>query len=89
MMNVDLFSLLDKFLGELVHNSKFMGPEDVLFMYDFKQQLPVHPGGNQSDIISAIIVSSASWSLMQKFQLVQNMGGQKFLAENVTPGHVI
>ncbi|KAB2620844.1 hypothetical protein D8674_041288 [Pyrus ussuriensis x Pyrus communis] len=73
------FEALDKSLSDLLshlHSSEHtlpFGGKPLLLGGDFRQILPVIPGGTKEDIINASLNSSYLWSHFKNFRLKENM----------------
>ncbi|CAH9075475.1 unnamed protein product, partial [Cuscuta epithymum] len=77
MANRFCFEALDRSLNDIINNdgdsiSPF-GGRVIVFGGDFRQTLPVIPGGSRSDIINATINSSYLWDDCQVLSLTKNM----------------
>ncbi|CAH9094312.1 unnamed protein product, partial [Cuscuta epithymum] len=77
MANRFCFEALDRSLNDIINNdddsiSPF-GGRVVVFGGDFRQTLPVIPGGSRSDIVNATINSSYLWDDCQVLSLTKNM----------------
>lgn len=82
MMHVDLFNMTDRMLRTLMKKDELMGGKLVIFMHDFKQLLPVVPGGGKSHILSACVFDSEIWGQVTKLTLESNMRVQKLIDAN-------
>ncbi|CAH9060704.1 unnamed protein product [Cuscuta epithymum] len=83
MANRFCFEALDRSLNDIISNdgdsiSPF-GGRVIVFGGDFRQTLPVIPGGSRSDIVNATINSSYLWDDCQVLSLTKNMRLQKNL----------
>ncbi|XP_048436631.1 ATP-dependent DNA helicase pif1-like [Pyrus x bretschneideri] len=73
------FEALDKSLSDILlhlHNSENkipFGGKPILLGGDFRQILPVIPGGTKEDIVNASLNTSYLWSHFKNFQLKENM----------------
>lgn len=71
------FEALDKTMRDIVgygyNKHKLFGGKIVIFGGDFRQILPVIPGGSRSDIVHASINASYIWDQCQMFHLTKNM----------------
>ena len=52
MMNYEFLNMLDRFLHVLMENDQHMGGKLIILMNEFRQILPVIPGGSKADIVS-------------------------------------
>ena len=71
------FEALDRTLNDIMNgitkqSSVFLG-KVIIFGGDFRQILPVIPGGSRSDIVNAIINSSYIWDHCEVLKLTKNM----------------
>jgi len=71
------FEALDRTLKDIMsatsNSNKIFGGKVVVFGGDFRQILPVIPGGNRSDTIHSSINSSHIWDHVQVLTLTKNM----------------
>ena len=82
MMHVDLFNMTDRMLRTLMKKDELMGGKLVLFMHDFKQLLPVVPGGSKEHILNASVFNSEVWGDVTKLELSNNMRVQRLIDKN-------
>ena len=80
MMHKNMLDMLDRFLKALMNNNKPLGGKTILFMLDWRQQLPVIPGGSRGDIVSAAISRSQVWRSVKHLKLSQNMRVQRLIS---------
>ena len=85
MMHYYLLDMLDRFLKELMQSNEFMGGKLILLMHDFRQILPVVPGGNRGSIVTAAVPSSDVWKHFKSLLLTRNMRVERLLQENPSP----
>ena len=85
MMHYHLLDLLNKYLQALMGNDKYMGGKIVILMGDFRQILPVIPGGNRGSIVAAAVVNSEVWLHSKRIQLTTNMRIGRLLGSNPSP----
>jgi len=67
------FEALDRTLKDILSTNKIFGGKVIVFGGDFRQILPVVPGGNRSDIVHATINSSYIWDSCEVLTLTKNM----------------
>ena len=67
------FEALDRTLRDILSNDQIFGGKVIVFGGDFRQILPVIPGGNRSDIVHASINSSYIWDSCEVLTLTKNM----------------
>jgi ATP-dependent DNA helicase PIF1 len=71
------FEALDRTLKDIMSGTRFssqiFGGKVIVFGGDFRQILPVVPGGGRSDIVHATINSSYIWDHCQVLRLTKNM----------------
>ncbi|CAH9098340.1 unnamed protein product [Cuscuta epithymum] len=83
MANKFCFEALDRSLNDIINNDGNsilpFGGRVVVFGGDFRQTLPVIPGGSRSDIVNATINSSYLWDDCQVLSLTKNMRLQNSL----------
>ncbi len=82
MMDFKLLDLLDRFLRVLMQQDMWMGGKLVILMHDFRQILPVVPGGNRASIVSTSVLSSDAWPHFKSLHLTQNMRVERLLQSN-------
>ena len=85
MMHYYLLDMLDRFLKELMQSNEFMGGKLILLMHDFRQILPVVPGGNRGSIVTAAGPSSDIWKHFKSLLLTRNMRVERMLQGNPSP----
>jgi hypothetical protein len=79
MCNKHCFESLDKSLRDILSHSdstqtdKPFGGKPILLGGDFRQILPIIPGGTKEQIIKASLNSSYLWSSFKVFNLTENM----------------
>ncbi|KAE8740957.1 hypothetical protein FOCC_FOCC013531, partial [Frankliniella occidentalis] len=64
--------VLDRFLRDLMRKEEPFGSKIIILGGDFKQILPVVPGGSRADIVDAAVTSSNLWPLFEKYELTRN-----------------
>lgn len=79
MMHVDLLNMMDRWLRPLMKTDELMGGKLVVLMHDFKQILPVVPGGKKVHILNASVFNSVVWKDITKLHLTNNMRVQKLI----------
>lgn len=79
MMHVDLLNMMDRFLRTLMRTDELMGGKLIVLMHDFKQILPVVPGGKKVHILNASVFNSDVWKGITKLHLTNNMRVQKLI----------
>ncbi|XP_073266985.1 uncharacterized protein [Populus alba] len=82
MNNRFCFEALDKSLRDVLRLNNPFGGKSVLLGGDFRQILPVIPGGTKEEIINASFTSSLLWSAFTFLTLNQNM---RLSAEGLSP----
>ncbi|KAL7103884.1 hypothetical protein ACP275_08G208300 [Erythranthe tilingii] len=73
MANRHSIEALDESLQDLMSNDLPFGGKTVLFGGDFKQTLPIVPGGSRESMIAASIVATKIWPVVTKIKLQENM----------------
>ncbi|KAK9053943.1 hypothetical protein SSX86_025018 [Deinandra increscens subsp. villosa] len=80
MTNKHCFEALDRSLNDLLGkkyskagNQSLFGGKVVVFGGDFRQILPVVPGGTDEDIVNSSLCSSYIWSKCKVLKLTRNM----------------
>ncbi|KAK9050036.1 hypothetical protein SSX86_030995 [Deinandra increscens subsp. villosa] len=79
MTNKHCFEALDKSLNDLLGNKNssgnqsYFGGKVVVFGGDFRQILPVVPGGTDEDIVNSSLSSSYIWSQCKDLKLTRNV----------------
>ncbi|KAK9059237.1 hypothetical protein SSX86_021856 [Deinandra increscens subsp. villosa] len=79
MTNKHCFEALDRSLNDLLGkknslgNQSYFGGKVVVFGGDFRQILPVVPGGTDEDIVNSSLSSSYIWSQCKVLKLTRNM----------------
>lgn len=64
--------VLDHFLKNLMENQQPFGGKVVILGGDFRQILPVVPGGSRVDIVDAAVTSTTLWTLFKPVKLKKN-----------------
>ncbi|XP_034918726.1 uncharacterized protein [Populus alba] len=82
MNNRFCFEALDRSLRDVLRLNNPFGGKSVLLGGDFRQILPVIPGGTKEEIINASFTSSLLWSAFTFLTLNQNM---RLSAEGLSP----
>jgi hypothetical protein len=82
MNNRFCFKALDKSLRDVLRLNNPFGGKSVLLGGDFRQILPVIPGGTKEEIINASFTSSLLWSAFTFLTLNQNM---RLSADGLSP----
>ncbi|KAL7145368.1 hypothetical protein ABFS83_07G078200 [Erythranthe nasuta] len=73
MANRHSIEALDELLRDLMSDDSHFGGKVILFGGDFRQTLPIVPGGSRESMIAASIVSSVIWPNVTKIRLQENM----------------
>ncbi|XP_012846299.1 PREDICTED: ATP-dependent DNA helicase PIF1-like [Erythranthe guttata] len=73
MANRHSIKALDESLQKLMSNDLPFGGKTVLFGGDFRQILPIVPGGSRESMIAASIVATKIWPVVTKIKLEENM----------------
>lgn len=73
MMHYKQLEMLDRFLKELMKSDKYMGGKLIILMHDFRQILPVVPGGTRAMISASSIIHSEMWPNFTTLRLTRNM----------------
>ena len=81
-MNYHILNMLDRFLQELMGNTKYMGGKLIILMHDFRQILPVVRGGGRAAVVSASVKSSDIWQHFRQISLTQNMRVKRLIQAN-------
>ena len=84
MMHKYLLDLLDKFLKFVMGNTQLMGGKIVLIVHDFRQILPVIPGGRRENIVAASIKNRKIWVDVVHLESTQNMRIEKLMHDNLS-----
>ncbi|KAJ6935238.1 DNA helicase [Populus alba x Populus x berolinensis] len=82
MNNRFCFEALDRSLRDVLRLNNPFGGKSILLGGDFRQILPVIPGGTKEEIINASFTSSLLWSAFTFLTLNQNM---RLSAEGLSP----
>ena len=80
MMSWKQLLLLDRLLQNLMQNSHAMGGKLVVLMHDFRQLLPVVPGGSRANIVAESVICSELWSAFTPLTMVKNMRVEKLIS---------
>lgn len=56
-----------------------MGGKLILLMHDFRQILPVIPGGSRGQIVSASVINSEAWAHFNTLELTRNMRVERMM----------
>jgi hypothetical protein len=84
------YEAVDRMLQDVRSDSRSFGGITVLFAGDFRQCLPVVPGGSRAQIIAATLKRSPLWTSITVFHLEENvrlLGGSLSLAERQQAQH--
>ena len=73
---------LDRFLRVLMGNETIFGGKLLVICGDFRQILPVIPGGKRAHIVQACLKASKLWQYVTTFTLTTNMRVQRALIED-------
>ena len=84
MMGYKILDLIDRYLKVLMNNNIQFGGKLILLMHNFRQILPVVPGGNRAAVVSASVKSSENWEQFSAESLTDNMRVQKALLNEET-----
>ena len=84
MMHKNQLDLLDEFLQCVMKNTQLMGGKIVLLIHDFRQILPVIPGGRRENIVAASIKNRKIWVNVVHLALTQNMRIEKLMHDNLS-----
>lgn len=82
MMHANLLDMLDNFLKILMETDKIMGGKLVVLMHDFRQILPVVPGGRKVHILNAAVFNAQCWHQFTELHLNTNMRVEKLVAKH-------
>ena len=85
MMHYKQLEMLDRFLKELMKSDEYMGGKLIILMHDFRQILPVVPGGSRAMISASSIIHSVMWNNFKTLHLTRNMRVEKMKATNTDP----
>ncbi|XP_016657819.1 ATP-dependent DNA helicase PIF1-like [Acyrthosiphon pisum] len=66
-------TVVDRLLRDVMVSELPFGGKTMLFAGDFRQILPVVRRGTRADIVMSSIKENGLWSVMERFNLVQNM----------------
>ncbi|XP_060854912.1 ATP-dependent DNA helicase PIF1-like [Metopolophium dirhodum] len=66
-------TVVDRLLRDVMVSELPFGGKTMLFTGDFRQILPVIRRGTRADIVMSSIKNNGLWSVMERFNLVQNM----------------
>ncbi|XP_008178242.1 ATP-dependent DNA helicase PIF1-like [Acyrthosiphon pisum] len=66
-------TVVDRLLRDVMVSELPFGGKSMLFAGDFRQILPVVRRGTRTDIVMSSIKENGLWSVMERFNLVQNM----------------
>ena len=83
-MNRYLLDLLDRFLQCVMGNTELMWGKIVLLIHDFRQILPVIPGGKIENIVAVSIKNREIWVDVVHLALTQNMIIEKLMHDNLS-----
>ena len=84
MMEYKALDLIDRYLRVLMGNDIQFGGKLILLMHDFRQILPVVPGGNRAAVVSASVKSSENWDNFSTESLTDNMRVKETLLNKET-----
>ena len=84
MMEYKALDLIDRYLRVLMGNDIQFGGKLILLMHDFRQILPVVPGGNRAAVVSASVKSSENWDNFSTESLTDNMRVKEALLNKET-----
>lgn len=73
MMKGNQLQVLDRLLRIIMSTDKPMGGKLVVLLHDFRQLLPVVPGGTRAHIICESVINSHIWDNFTTFYLKTNM----------------
>ena len=73
MMKWNQLQVMDRLLRSIMSIDKPMGNKLVVRMHDFRQLLPVVPGGSRAKIICEAVINSHIWNHFTTFSLKTNM----------------
>ena len=73
MMKWNQLQVLDRLLRLIMSIDKPMGGKLVVLLHDFRQLLPVVPGGSRAHIICEAVINSHIWNNFTTFYLKTNM----------------
>ena len=76
MMNKHGLRIMDSLLRKLTSSNELFGGKVIIFGGDFRQLLPVVPGGKREHIIAECVISSPLWKHFEVITLSQNMRAQ-------------
>lgn len=65
--------IIDCFLKKLMNNDVLFGGKIIVFGGDFRQLLPVVPGGSRPEIVTQSVISHPRWRTFNVIVLYQNM----------------
>jgi len=82
MMEYKLLEMMDRFLKTLMGRGDFMGGKVVVLLHDFRQILPVVPGGGRTAITSASVIHSYLWPHFTTLRLTKNMRVERMIRMN-------
>ena len=85
MMHYKQLEMLDRFLKELMKSDEYMGGKLIILMHDFRQILPVVPGGSRAMISASSIIHSVMWNSFKTLHLTRNMRVEKMKTTNTDP----
>ena len=88
MMKANLLDMLDRFLRALMGKDEYMGGKLIVLMHDFRQILPVIPGGGRADITAASVVQSDAWDKFTSLQLTKNMRVERHIQQIQCPAKI-
>ncbi len=73
MVHKDQFEVVNKLLKKIHQNDLPFGGVTFITLGDFRQILPIVKGGNNDDVLKALVKNHRSWNLFTRLQLTKNV----------------
>ena len=83
MMHKYMLDLLDRLLKVIMNSENIMGGKLILLVHDFRQIIPVIPGGVRKNIVAASIKRSKVWIHVIHLSLQRNMRIEKLIHDEM------
>ena len=72
MVHQDQLEVVNKLLKKIHHNELPFGGVTFITLGDFRQILPIVRGGNDNDVLKALVKNHSTWHLFKRLQLKKN-----------------
>ena len=73
MVHIDQFRVVEKFLRRIHDNDQPFGGVKIILLGDFRQILPIVPGGSDRDVLKVLITNHEKWDQFNVLKLSKNL----------------